>query len=162
MKFDRSVKREIGYVALGTLLLTAAEIGVFFAVGSYTAKVLYGAILSASAGILNFFLLAVTVTRVLTYSPEEEAAAKGLMKLSRIARMLFLLAALAVGVLLFSKWSTLITIFFPRIIIGLRSVAVRRESAQSIPADETQPDEPAEDDGNDETKGSEENGTDEN
>lgn len=162
MRFDPQVKREIGFVALGTLLLTAAEIGVFCAVGEYSANVLYGAILSASAGILNFFLLAVTVTRVLTYSPEEEAAAKGLMKLSRVARMLFLLAALAVGVLLFSRWSTLITIFFPRIIIGVRSVSVRRASALTAPTDAS--DEPARetDNDSDNEKGSEENGTDEN
>ena len=162
MKFDPSVKREIGYVTLGTLLLTAAEIGVFFALGKYTADVLYGAILSACAGILNFFLLAVTVTRALSYPPEEEAAAKGLLKLSRIARMFFLLAALAVGVILFSKWSTLITIFFPRIIIGVRAVAVKRE-APALPTETEGTDELAETTGEEtETKGSEEDGTDEN
>ena len=157
MKFDPSVKREIGYVTLGTLLLTAIEIGAFFALGHYTAKVLYGAILSAGAGIFNFFLLAVTVTRALSYSPEEEAAAKGLLKLSRISRMLFLLAILAVGVIFFSPWSTLITIFFPRVIVGVRSVAVRREAAANAPLDTA--DEP---DGETETKGSEDDGTDEN
>lgn len=162
MKFDPSVKREIGYVTLGTLLLTAAEIGVFLAIGKYTADVLYGAILSACAGILNFFLLAVTVTRALSYPPEEEAAAKGFLKLSRIARMFFLLAALAVGVILFSKWSTLITIFFPRIIIGVRAVAVKRE-APALPTETEGTDELAETTGEEtETKGSEEDGTDEN
>ena len=163
MKFDRSVKREIGYVSIGTLLFTAAEIGVFFALGKYTAYVLYGAILSACAGILNFFLLAVTVTRALSYPPEEEAAAKGLLKLSRIARMFFLLAALAVGVIQFSKWSTLITIFFPRIIIGVRAVAVKRE-APALPTGTEGTDEPADEpDGEGSvTKGSEDDGTDEN
>ena len=163
MKFDPSVKREIGYVTLGTLLLTAAEIGVFFALGKYTADVLYGAILSACAGILNFFLLAVTVTRVLSYPPEEEAAAKGLLKLSRTARMFFLLAALAVGAILFNWVSTLITIFFPRIIIGVRAVAVKRE-APALPTETEGTDEPADEpDGEEtETKGSEEDGTDEN
>ena len=162
MKFDPSVKREIGYVTLGTLLLTAAEIGVFLAIGKYTADVLYGAILSACAGILNFFLLAVTVTRALSYPPEEETAAKGFLKLSRIARMFFLLAALAVGVILFSKWSTLITIFFPRIIIGVRAVAVKRE-APALPTETEGTDELAETAGEEtETKGSEEDGTDEN
>ena len=161
MKFDPSVKREIGYVTLGTLLLTAVEIGVFFALGFYTAKVLYGAILSAAGGILNFFMLAVTVTRALSYSPEQEAAAKGLLKLSRTSRMLFLLALLAVGVIFFSPWSTLITIFLPRVIIAVRSVAVRRESAGIIPQGETA-DEPSGDEGDPETKGSDENGTDEN
>lgn len=171
MKFDRSVKREIAYVSIGTLLLTAAEIGVFFALGAYTAKVLYGAILSASAGILNFFLLAVTVTRALSYPPEEEAAAKGLLKLSRISRMFFLLAALAVGAILFNWISTLITIFFPRVIIGVRAVAVKRE-APVLPVDTGEPDEPDEPDEPEEPaetdgenpikKGSEDDGTDEN
>ena len=174
MKFDPSVKREIGYVTLGTLLLTAAEIGVFLAIGKYTADVLYGAILSACAGILNFFLLAVTVTRVLSYPPEEEAAAKGLLKLSRTARMFFLLAALAVGAILFNWVSTLITIFFPRVVISVRAVAVKREApvlpAETEETEETdEPDEPEESDelaettGEEtETKGSEEDGTDEN
>ena len=162
MKFDPSVKREIGYVTLGTLLLTAAEIGVFLSIGKYTADVLYGAILSAGAGILNFFLLAVTVTRVLSYPPEEEAAAKGLLKLSRTARMFFLLAALAVGAILFNWVSTLITIFFPRIIIGVRAVAVKRE-APALPTETEGTDELAETTGGEtETKGSEEDGTDEN
>ena len=162
MKFDPSVKREIGYVTLGTLLLTAAEIGVFLAIGKYTADVLYGAILSACAGILNFFLLAVTVTRVLSYPPEEEAAAKGLLKLSRTARMFFLLAALAVGAILFNWVSTLITIFFPRIIIGVRAAAVKRE-APALPTETEGTDELAETTGEEtETKGSEEDGTDEN
>ena len=83
MKFDPSVKREIGYVTLGTLLLTAVEIGVFFALGYYTPKALYGAILSAAGGILDFFLLALTVTRALSYPPEEEAAAKELERLEK-------------------------------------------------------------------------------
>ncbi len=172
MKFDPSVKREIGYVTLGTLLLTAVEIGVFFALGYYTPKALYGAILSAAGGILDFFLLALTVTRALSYPPEEEAAAKGILKLSRIARMAFLLAVLAVGVILFSPWSTLITIIFPRVVIAVRNVAVRREAASSFPTaadeptetDETDaPDEGgAEDISEPETKGSEKDGTDEN
>ena len=172
MKFDPSVKREIGYVTLGTLLLTAVEIGVFFALGYYTPKVLYGAILSAAGGILDFFLLALTVTRALSYPPEEEAAAKGILKLSRIARMAFLLAVLAVGVILFSPWSTLITIIFPRVVIAVRNVAVRREAASSFPAAADEPtktetdetDAPEEGDAEDEpeTKGSEKDGTDEN
>ena len=173
MKFDPSVKREIGYVTLGTLLLTAVEIGVFFALGYYTPKALYGAILSAAGGILDFFLLALTVTRALSYSPEEEAAAKGILKLSRIARMAFLLAVLAVGVILFSPWSTLITIIFPRVVIAVRNVAVKREAAASsfpTAADEPTETETDETDAPDEggaedepeTKGSEKDGTDEN
>lgn len=166
MRFDPSVRREIGYVTLGTLFLTAIEIGVFFLLGYYTSKVLFGAILSAVGGILNFFLLAVTVTRALSYSPEEEAAAKGLLKLSRISRMLFLAAVLAVGVILFSPWSTLITVVFPRLIIGVRSVCVRRAAAGDFPRENIGTDESdaaTEPDGiNDETKGSEKDGNDEN
>ena len=172
MKFDPSVKREIGYVTLGTLLLTAVEIGVFFALGYYTPKVLYGASLSAAGGILDFFLLALTVTRALSYPPEEEAAAKGILKLSRIARMAFLLAVLAVGVILFSPWSTLITIIFPRVVIAVRNVAVKREAASSFPTaadeptetetDETDAPEEGGAENEPETKGSEKDGTDEN
>ena len=162
MKFDRETKRELGYVTLGTLLLAAVEIGVFFAVGKYTADVLYGAILSAAAGILSAFLLAVTVTRAMSYPPEEEAAAKNLLKLSLISRRLFLLAVLAAGVLLFNWISTLVTSVFPYVIFHIRKPVVMREAAASgIGAEETE--ELAEADGEEsETKGSEEDGTDEN
>ena len=162
MKFDPETKRLLGLVTLGTLLLTAIEIGLFFAFGKYTADVLYGAILSAVAGILEIVLLAVTVTRVLNHSPEEEAAAKGLMKLSWFARALFLLAALAVGVILFNVYSTLITIFFPRAIIGVCNAVAKRRAA-GFPGETRFADELAESDGEEsETKGSEEDGTDEN
>ena len=172
MKFDPTVRRELGWVTLGTLLLTAVEIGVFFALGYYTADVLYGAILSAAGGIADIFLLAVAVTRALSYPPEEEAAAKGILKLSRIARMTLLLAVLAVGVILFNPVSTLVTIAFPRAVIVVQTVAEKRKAAAVAPApvadepDGTEPDEtgaPEEGDAaatpEPETKGSEEDGT---
>ena len=124
--FEVETKREIAFVALGTILLSALEIGVFFALGYYTDKVLFGACLSAGAGILNFFLLALTVEKVLTYPPEEEAGAKNLMKLSRVSRMLLLLALLAVGAWLFDVWSTLITALFPSIVIRVRALLRKR------------------------------------
>ena len=119
--FEVETKREIAFVALGTILLSALEIGAFFLFGYYTDKVLFGACLSAAAGILNFILLALTVEKALTYPPEEEAAAKNLMKLSRVSRMLLLLALLAVGAWLFNVWSTLITAIFPSIIVRVRT-----------------------------------------
>ena len=75
MKLNPSDRRELGWVALGTLALTAVEIGVFFALGYYTPKVLYGAILSAAGGIIEIFLLAVAVTRAEMFAPLERRAA---------------------------------------------------------------------------------------
>lgn len=177
MKLNPSDRRELGWVALGTLALTAVEIGVFFALGYYTPKALYGAILSAAGGIVEMFLLAVAVTRAHSYPPEAQAAAKGFMKLSYFARMMFLLAVLAVGVILFNPVSTLITIIFPRTVIIVQTAAGKQKAASasfSTAADEpteteteTETDEtdaPEEGDAENEpeTKGSEEDGTDEN
>ena len=173
MKFDSSVRRELGRVTLGTLALTAAEIGVFFALGYYTPKVLYGAILSAAGGIVDIFLLAVALTRALSYPPEEEAAAKGLLKLSYFARMAFLLAVLAVGVILFNPVSTAITVIFPRAVIFVQNAVEKRKAASApLPPDADKPTETdetdapeegvAEDIPEPETKGSEKDGTDEN
>ena len=175
MKLNPSDRRELGWVALGTLALTAVEIGVFFALGYYTPKVLYGAILSAAGGIIEIFLLAVAVTRAHSYPPEAQAAAKGFLKLSYFARMMFLLAVLAVGVILFNPVSTLITIIFPRTVIIVQTAAGKQKAASasfSTAADEpteTETDETdapdeggAEDISEPETKGSEKDGTDEN
>ena len=171
MKLNPSDRRELGWVALGTLALTAVEIGVFFALGYYTPKVLYGAILSAAGGIIEIFLLAVAVTRAHSYPPEAQAAAKGFLKLSYFARMMFLLAVLAVGVILFNPVSTLITIIFPRTVIIVQTAAGKQKAASA--SFSSAADEPTETDETDapeegvaetepETKGSEKDGTDEN
>ncbi len=175
MKLNPSDRRELGWVALGTLALTAVEIGVFFALGYYTPKALYGAILSAAGGIVEMFLLAVAVTRAHSYPPEAQAAAKGFLKLSYFARMMFLLAVLAVGVILFNPVSTLITIIFPRTVIIVQTAVGKQKAASasfSSAADEpteTETDETdapdeggAEDISEPEAKGSEKDGTDEN
>ena len=175
MKLNPSDRRELGWVALGTLALTAVEIGVFFALGYYTPKALYGAILSAAGGIIEIFLLAVAVTRAHSYPPEAQAAAKGFLKLSYFARMMFLLAVLAVGVILFNPVSTLITIIFPRTVIIVQTAVGKQKAASAsfssvadepteTETDETDaPDEGgAEDISEPETKGSEKDGTDEN
>ena len=141
MKLNPSDKRELGWVALGTLALTAVEIGVFFALGYYTPKALYGAILSAAGGIVEMFLLAV----------------------------------LAVGVILFNPVSTLITIIFPRTVIIVQTAVGKQKAASasfSSVADEPNETETDETDAPDEggaegisepeTKGSEKDGTDEN
>ena len=152
MKLNPSDRRELGWVALGTLALTAVEIGVFFALGYYTPKALYGAILSAAGGIVEMFLLAVAVTRAHSYPPEAQAAAKGFLKLSYFARMMFLLAVLAVGVILFNPVSTLITIIFPAAADEPTETETDETDAPDEGGAETEP----------ETKGSEKDGTDEN
>jgi hypothetical protein len=133
MKIDRNVLRETRFVALGTLFFSALEQLVFLAFGAYGLAVLFGTLLSAALGILNFFLLGLTVQKVLTLGGDE-AQAKGLMKLSRSVRTFGMLAVLAVGVLLdcFSTVAVLVTVFFPRVTIFIRQLMIRRAARGEV------------------------------
>ena len=82
---------------------------------------LWGNILSAGVGILNFFLMGLSVQKALD---KDEKDAKTAMRLSQVYRTLLLFVALVVGIVLpvFNNWAVVIPIFFPRIAIMFRPV----------------------------------------
>lgn len=133
MKIDRGILREVRFVALGTLFLSAVEALVFLALGKYDLSVLFGILLSGGAGVLNFFLLGLTVQKALSYGSADDAQARSTLKLSKTVRMLGLLAVLAVGVLLdcFSTVAVLVTVFFPRVTIFIRQIMIARANAKN-------------------------------
>lgn len=135
VKIDAVVLRETRFVAVGTLFFAAIEQLAFMAFRSWGASVLLGTLFSGLAGVLNFFLLGLTVQRALASGDPEQG--KTMMKLSRTVRMLFLLAVLAIGVLLdvFSTVAVIITIFFPRLTLIVRqAVLARRGVAADLSA----------------------------
>ena len=65
MKIDAVILRETRFVAIGTVFFTALEQLIFLALRRWGLPVLFGALLSGGAGILNFFLLGLTVQKAL-------------------------------------------------------------------------------------------------
>lgn len=118
-KIDPVVLKEVKYVAVFTLILSALMQAVFLIIGKWNYTVLLGNILGAVAAIGNFLLMGITVQNAVT---KDEKDAKSLMKLSQSGRMLLLFVVALVGHLLpwFNTLSLVLTYIFPRFAIMLR------------------------------------------
>lgn len=118
-KIDNTVWKETKYIAGFVLVLSVVMQAVFLALGKWNYTVLLANLLSGLAGILNFFMMGITVQKALT---KEEKDAKAAMKVSQMYRTLFLAVILILGFTLpcFDMWATVIPFFFPRIAIAFR------------------------------------------
>lgn len=116
-KVDATVIKETKYIAEFVILLSVAMQAVFLIIGKWNYTVLLGNILSAFAGILNFFLMGISVQKALT---KDAQSAKTTMKISQTYRTFFLAVILIIGftVPVFDKWATVIGILFPRVAVA--------------------------------------------
>ena len=114
-KVDAIVKKETAYIALGTLILGALTQAVFLIIQKWNYTVLLGNILSWGLGVLNFFLMGLTVQNALQ---KEDKEAKKLMKTSQIYSQMLMMLVVVVGIVIpkvFSIWTVIIPLVFPRI-----------------------------------------------
>lgn len=119
-KIDKVVLKETKYMTAWMLILSAILQAVFLVIGRWNYTVLLGNLLSGSAMILNFLLMGITVQKAVDKDPKE---AKQAMKASGMARTFFLFLVAAIGILLknvFSAWTVIIPMFFPRLIVAIR------------------------------------------
>ncbi len=119
MKMDKTIKRETGYIASATLILSVLMQAVFLIIGKWNCTVLFGNVLSYLAAVGNFFFMGLGVQKAVTLA---EADAKKMMKLSQSLRTLALFVVVVIGVVLdcFNTLAVIIPLFFPRIAITLR------------------------------------------
>ncbi len=124
-KLDKEIVREIKYISAWIVIFSALMQSVFLIIGKWDYTVLLGNLLSASVGILNFYLLALTVTKAV--SSEDDKYRKNLMKLSQGLRFLMLLGVAILGATLpcFHLIATLIPILFPRLAILIRPLIIK-------------------------------------
>ena len=122
---DQVVIKETQYMAAWVLILSAAMQAVFLVIGQWDYTVLLGNLLSAVAVVGNFFGMALGVQRALG---KDEKDAKQAIRASMAIRLFAMFAVLAIGVLApcFSVWTTVIPMFFPRLIIALRPLWDKR------------------------------------
>ena len=114
IKLEPAVKKQTLYVTAWVVILSVLMQAVFLVIGKWDYTVLLGNILSATASVLNFLLLGITIQKSVTKSPED---AKKAIKASQGLRMVFMVVVAAIGVGLdcFNVWATVIPFLFPRI-----------------------------------------------
>ena len=123
MDSGKAVKREVCRVAVGSLILTAAMLGVFALIGRTETSVLLGGLYGCVVAVGNFFFLGVTVRRIADTEnaddPEQIAHAKLKMRSSYITRTVVTGALLIVGLAVLKlNWiACLVPLIFPRITI---------------------------------------------
>lgn len=120
-RLDPVIKRETLYIGAWVLILSAIMQAVFLIIGKWDYTVLLGNLLTGSASVLNFFLMALTVQRAVD---KEEKEARGTMKASQALRNLMMFVIVVLGVLLpcFNIWASIIPVFFPRISMLFRAI----------------------------------------
>ena len=132
---DKTVIKETRYIGSWVLIFSALMQSVFLIIGKWDYSVLLGNLLSASVGVLNFFLLGLTVVKAV--SSEDEKYRKNLMRMSQALRTFFMFIVAVLGALpmipCFNIWATLIPIFFPRIAIMIRPFFIKDDAPKELP-----------------------------
>ena len=118
-KIDETVRKETVYIALVTLILSMLMQSVFLIIHRWNYTVLLGNLLGFAAGVLNFFLMGLTVQKAVLL---DEEAAKNKVQISQMLRMVMLIAfAVIAGVVkCFNLAAFVITLLFPRIAVFFR------------------------------------------
>ncbi len=114
---DADLKREIIRMCIGVSVMSAIMIAGFAIFGRFDLPVLYGAILGTAVTILNYFLLALSVSHVV--NKKDEKTAKLFMNTSYLFRIIFIAAAVAVAINFpfFNYIAVILPFVFERIVI---------------------------------------------
>lgn len=118
MKVQDAVKKETMHIAVGTLLLTAVMLLVFFVLGRLDQQVVLGAVLGSGFAILNFFVLGLSVQK--SVASGNATRGKLMMTLSYSLRMLAMMGVVVLGLTLpYFSWVTVVLPqLFPRLTIA--------------------------------------------
>lgn len=118
-KIDETVKKETVYIAVVTLILSVLMQSVFLIIHRWDYTVLLGNLLGFAAGVLNFFLMGLTVQKAVLL---DEDGARKKVQFSQYLRMVMLIGfAIIAGVFkCFNLAAFVIALLFPRIAIFFR------------------------------------------
>ncbi len=129
MKLQPAVRKETKYIAVGSVILGALMLLVFFTLHLYLPdlvpfdfRVILGAAGGTAVAVLNFFWMALTVQQVAQESDDDRA--KSRMKLSYTRRMMLQLlwGALSIFLPFVNAAAGIIPLFFQSILLKLRSL----------------------------------------
>ncbi len=135
-RLDPMVKRETLRVAIGSIILSCVMELVFVLIGKWDYTVLLGNLLGLAAAVLNFFLMAVTVTNCMSME-KDKAALK--IRASQAGRLFMMAAFAACAALLpcFNIWAALIPLLFPSIVVAVLRLIDAKKNPRP-PASEAQ------------------------
>ena len=121
MDSRKTVFKETAVIAAGELILSAAMVGVFAALGYFGWNVLWGAVTGAFVMIANHFFLAVTVSLAADRAQRGEVkTAQNMIRLSSVVRLILIGAAVALAVKLgCNALAVLIPMLFVRPVLML-------------------------------------------
>lgn len=124
-KIDPTIKKETGYIALTVLILSALMEAVYLVIGRWDLTVLFGNLLGAAAGILNFFLMGLGLQSSLN---KDEKGAKATISFSYTMRFVLIGLVLLLAVLLdiFSTIPAVLGLLFPGAGVFLKSFLLKR------------------------------------
>lgn len=123
-KVDPTVRKETRFIAAVVLILSAVMQIVFLALGEWDYTVLLGNLLGAALAVGNFFLMGLTVQKVIGLS---EADAKKKLQASQQLRLVMMLVVCVIGGALscFNTIAVLVPQFFPRIGVSIRGLTLK-------------------------------------
>lgn len=99
MDSRKIVYRETAIVAVGEIVLSAAMVGVFAALGFFKMNVLWGALGGCATMIVNYFFMAVTVTLAADKAQDGQVQqAQKMVQLSSVVRLLLMGVVMFVGI----------------------------------------------------------------
>ena len=126
-EIDPTVVKETRYVSIVVLILSVFMQGIFLIAGKWDITVLWGNLLSAATGILNFLLLGITVTKALTKDEKDMAS---YMKLSKTYRFLLIILVCGIGLYFkcFNDIAVIVPVFFPHVAIFARGFALKKNT----------------------------------
>ena len=120
MKIDPTVKKETLYVCLVTLILSVLMQAVFLVIGRWEISVLFGNLLGAGTGIINFFLMGLGIQKAVS---SDEKKAREIMRGSHSLRFALMIVLLAVALIFrdyFDIIATLASLLFATMAVYLR------------------------------------------
>ena len=132
-KIDTTIKKETQYIALATVVLSALMEAVFLIIGKWDLPVLFGNLLGAGVGVLNFFLMGLGLQSALN---KDEKGAKATVGFSHTMRFFLMAAVLVLGVLLdcFNVISTILSLIFPTVGVYMRAASMKKDTKEETAA----------------------------
>lgn len=129
----KEIFRQTGEIALGVALCTGLMLVIYYGIGKFSMKVLWGAVAGFALGILNFLIMAVMACRAADKAQEQDVnAGKVLMQSSYFARLVVLFAVLVV--LVKTGWcdplAMVIPLVFVRPVITVMELMIKKKSKE--------------------------------
>ena len=146
MRIENEVKKDLWFIGIGCAVLSVLTAIGAILIGEGTLPVLLGCLVGWLLAFGNFFFLTVGIIMALETGMEGQAKRK--IRNSRIVRTLIQLGVIALAILYpqYVHWlPVILSIFFPRILIGVRGYwNFFRHRSDPVPESTSNPSEPLE------------------